>query len=223
MDYYDLRILIFFIVLIIATFVLIKYKIYKMINKKVKNSFVTIIILISIFTIIYDIIWIFPYEGTILKFSNVDNIINHFIEKDKIIKKYKYDDYAYVLYESSADLIPKFLSFSKNKKGNWKVNSMPYITKERFVTAYDNRIWITRIPSKNSIAIEIYHSYLLNGEEYKISDSLDSKFDTFFDERPKYKNIENKYNNLINVVILDEKVDQDYTLYLNGKEYKPFK
>lgn len=223
MDYYEIRSLILFIILIIAIIVLIKKKIYKVINERVKNSFASILILLVMFIIICSIVWIFPYERTILKFSNVDNIIDHFIEKDKIIKKYEYDDYVYVLYESSPNLIPTFLSFSKNKKGNWKANNMPYITKERFVTVYDNAIWITRIPSKNSIAIEIYHYYLLSGEEYKISDSLNSKFDTFLDERPKYKNIENKYNNLINVVILHEKVDKDYTLYLNGKEYKPFK
>lgn len=223
MDYYAIRGLIVFAIFIILIFILINKKIYKILNLKIKNWFVTIMVILLSFIIICSIIWYFPYEGTILKFSNVDNIITHFIEKDKIIRKYVFDDYAFVLYNYDDNLIPKFMSFSKNEKGEWTANNMSYFSKEKMVTAYNNLILVSKIPSKNSVAIEIYSPYAIKDEEYQISDSLNSKFDTFIDTRLKYKNLENKYDNIVNVVILDEEVDQNYTLYLNGREYKPFK
>lgn len=223
MDYEVIRVLAIFIVFIIMMVILIRKRIYSKILSKTKYSFITIFIILNLFIFIGKFVWDFPYEGTILKFSKVDNIITHFIEKDKIIKKYVFDDYAYVLYNCSDDSIPKFMSFSKNKNGNWKAENMSYIVRDKIVTAYDSIICISKIPSKNSVALEVYYPYVNKNEKYKISDSLNSKFDTFIDKKTKYNDEEENRDNIISVVIIDGKVDKNYTLYLNGKKFKPFK
>ena len=76
--------------------------------------------------------------------------------------------------------------------------------------------WLSyiRIPNSNSVVISVSYFPLKNEEMIKITDSLSSKFETF-------KSKDN--DNYIKIAIINKKVDSNYTLYVKGKEYKPFK
>lgn len=225
MNYLTLRYLILCIIYIILIFIILRVQLYNKILLRIKNKTLVTLIIVGIFYIIYMIIWFVPYEGTIVKFSKADDVISHFIKKDKVIKKYEYDDYVYVLYKNNAG-VPEFKYFLKDKDNGWRLGNILYEGKGKTIMYEDNFVSIIEIPSRNSIGVEIYCPHIKKDEKYQISDSLGSKFYTITHYDSESKNINKNYREKygkIYVSIINKTIDDDYTLYMDGREYKPFK
>ena len=220
MNYFTFRCLILCIIYMITFFSIIKTKLYSKILLKIGNSTLSKLILLFMFVIIYKIIWTIPYEGTIIKFKDLDDVITYFTIDEKLIKKYEYNDYAYVLHKNETNF-PELRYFVRNKSNSWKLGNLLYNGKGKIIEYNDCFISIVKIPSKNSVGIVIYNPTVNKYENYEVYDSLDSEFDTF--KYDIYNNYDIDYNEVIKVTIINEKVNSDYTIYFNGKEYKPFK
>ena len=212
MNYFIFRFIMLLIVYAIIFIILIRKKI-------LKNDKKNILKIIFILFIIYKIIWIFPYEGTILKFNNANNIITHFIQKDKIVKKYIFDDYAYVLYKNNSDF-PAFKYFVKDEKNGWKLGNILHDGHGEMIQYNNCFITIIKIPSKQTVGIQIYNPMVDKNKKYEVYDSLNSKIDTYTND--VYKDYDIEYNEVINVIIINENLKDNYTLYIDGEKYKPF-
>lgn len=215
MNYITIRILMLFIIFVMLIYIIINRKLYKFIFSKIKNSYLSKLILIFIFIIVYKIVWIFPFEGTILKFNEADNIISYFIKSEKIIKKYIFDEYAYVLFKNDSEF-PDFIYFIKDEKDNWKLGNTLHDGRGENILYNDCFISKIEVPTKNSMGIMIYNPVVEDDENYKVYDSLNTKIDTLlFDQNEKY-------NEMISIVIINSDVPDNYTIYINDKEFKLF-
>lgn len=203
MNYISFRIIIF-VVLVLITFVIFKYTK----NNYIKKYFFIFEIILFIFIRIY------PIENNLFKFKTVDDAFNYYwFPSGTIKKKYEYDKYAYIVYDDYKTDVPGLMYFTK-KDGSYHINNL--ITRGIGKNKMYGEFWLSyiRIPNSNSVVISVSYFPFKNEEMIKITDSLSSKFETF-------KSKDN--DNYIKIAIINKKVDSNYTLYVNGKEYKPFK
>lgn len=202
MNYISFRIIIF-VVLVLITFVIFKYTK----NNYIKKYFFIFEIILFIFIRIY------PIENNLFKFKTVDDAFNYYwFPSGTIKKKYEYDKYAYIVYDDYKTDVPGLMYFTK-KDGSYHINNL--ITRGMGNDKMYGEFWLSyiRIPNSNSVVISVSYFPFKNEEMIKITDSLSSKFETF-------KSKDN--DNYIKIAIINKKVDSNYTLYVNGKEYKPF-
>ena len=129
------------------------------------------------------------------------------------MKKYEYDNYAYIVYDDYKTAVPGLMYFTK-KNGNWRINNL--ITKGMSKDKMYGDFWVSiiEIPKMDSVGIIMYYKVINKIDEEKITDSLSSEFVT---DKGVDTSLDTK------VTIINGKVDSDYTIYFNGKEYKPFK
>ena len=203
MNYISFRIIIF-VVLVLITFVIFKYTK----NNYIKKYFFIFEIVLFVFIRIY------PIENNLFKFKTVDDAFNYYwFPSGTIKKKYEYDKYAYIVYDDYKTDVPGLMYFTK-KDGSYHINNL--ITRGMGNDKMYGEFWLSyiRIPNSNSVVISVSYFPLKNEEMIKITDSLSSKFETF-------KSKDN--DNYIKIAIINKKVDSNYTLYVKGKEYKPFK
>lgn len=203
MNYISFRIIIF-VVLVLITFIIFKYTK----NNYIKKYFLIFEIVLFVF------IQIYPIENNLFKFKTVDDAFNYYwFPSGTIKKKYEYDKYAYIVYDDYKTDVPGLMYFTK-KDGSYHINNL--ITRGIGRDKMYGEFWLSyiRIPNSNSVVISVSYFPFKNEEMIKITDSLSSKFETF-------KSKDN--DNYIKIAIINKKVDSNYTLYVNGKEYKPFK
>lgn len=217
MNYYFLRNVVVLIGIIILLSI---FKILRSVFKKsdiyenVNSVLVKLVIFLSI------IIYIIPFECLFLRFKSVDNIFKFFEPSYSILKKYEYDNYAYVLFSNRNVL---HLCYYIKEDNNWKIENI--LMRGHFIkkTKIDDNVsfHIYRIPNKDSLAI-IVEYYAKDSENFielaksKVSDSLLSEFYTIVDK--KYNGV----NGVSQITILNGKIDKDYTIYIGGNEYKIF-
>lgn len=202
MNYISFRIIIF-VVLALITFVIFKYTK----NNYIKKYFFIFEIILFIFIRIY------PIENNLFKFKTVDDAFNYYwFPSGTIRKKYEYDKYAYIVYDDYKTDVPNLMYFTK-RNGSYHINNL--ITRGMGKDKMYGDFWLTyiRIPNSNYVVISISYFPFENEEMIKITDSLSSKFETFKSE---------DNDNYIKIAIINKKVDSNYTLCINGKEYKPF-
>ena len=202
MNYISFRIIIF-VVLVLITFIIFKYTK----NNYIKKYFFIFEIVLFVFIRIY------PIENNLFKFKTVDDAFNYYwFPSGTIKKKYEYDKYAYIVYDDYKTDVPGLMYFTK-KDGSYHINNL--ITRGMGNDKMYGEFWLSyiRIPNSNSVVISVSYFPFKNEEMIKITDSLSSKFETF-------KSKDN--DNYIKIAIINKKVDSNYTLYVNGKEYKPF-
>ena len=203
MNYISFRIIIF-VVLVLVTFIIFKYTK----NNYIKKYFFIFEIILFIFIRIY------PIENNLFKFKTLDDAFNYYwFPSGTIKKKYEYDKYAYIVYDDYKTDVPGLMYFTK-KDGSYHINNL--ITRGIGRDKMYGEFWLSyiRIPNSNSVAISVSYFPFKNEEMIKITDSLSSKFETFKKEDS---------DNYLKIAIINKKVDSNYTLYVNGKEYKPFK
>lgn len=198
-----------FRVIIITVLILLTYIIFKFVkNFYIKKYYFIFEVIGFIFICIY------PIENNLFKFNSIEEAFNYYyFPSGTIIKKYEYDNYAYIVYDDYKTDVPGLMYFTK-KNDNWHINNL--ITKGMANDKMITYFWISviEIPNMNSAAIAVYYKPFSKNENVKITDSLSSNFETFRREND---------DNDVYVAIINEKVNSDYTLYVNGKEYKPFK
>lgn len=194
-NYYTIRIIIMSLVLVIIALV---YK-YLIKEKNKKNQRIMIIIAL----LFHITIGVIPLEK-LIKFNTVNGIFKYYHPKGKIIKIYKYDDYAYIYYSEKGKT--NFIYYIN--RGKWMMDNSFYrgqgsVQRYDYCTIYTNRIIKKDI---TGIAIDCLN------DKNVITDSLSTVFDEL-----KY----NEYS-YIRVAIINMELDNNYILNINDKEYKPF-
>lgn len=203
-NYYTIRIaltvLISIILIILFKFVLKKN------TKKVK------IIKLLIVVILYVAIWNIPFEKWLIKFENVEDAFEYHYPKGKIIKKYIYDDYAYIFYSNDGPV--NFIYYIKNN--GWKFDNDFTMGNGRLKVFDGYSILINEIKGKGIVGIAIVYPEIIN-KNASITDSLSTSFDRII------YNDGSNWTMYAHIAIINGMIDNDYTLNINGKEYKPFK
>lgn len=204
MNYYTLRI-ISFVLLLIVLLILFNFVIRKKINNEKTYNRIKIITL----SIILLVCWYFPYESTIIKFDTAEQSFHYYFPRGKIIKEYEKGSDIYLLYADSGH--KGFMYYEKTKNG-WA------FTKGKIVSKTYNKYLITinEVSSKNISGIII--SYPNTDEEVLIKDSLDNKFEKM-SQQDIFKTT--TFDTLYTMV--NQQLDDDYTIYFEELEYKPLK
>lgn len=204
-NYYTLR---FLIIVIISLILLLIHQYLKKKKRLINNRAFLIMLLIIILVICYS-----PIDRFFVKFSTPTEVFEYYYPSEKIIKKYEYNDYCYIVTlgdKQSHDLI------SIVKKGNyWKFDNL---TQKGSGTHkdYDRyRVYINEINELEITGITInYPSYY--AKNIIIKDSIDSSFDIVTYD------INEEWSNYSHTTIINGQLPQDYTLIIDGKEYKIF-
>lgn len=172
---------------------------------KQTNKISWLIILIS-----YIIINIFPFENFI-RFDTVDNVFNYYYPTGKIIKKYEYQDYAYIYFSLQGE--EKFIYYI-NSNG-WKFDNLKKRGQGKSKIFNNNFVTINKIFEKDVTGIVVE----LNFENQKglVLDSLSTNFDEFVLDSNK------QYPRYIYIAIIEKKLPDDYVITINGENYELFK
>lgn len=203
MNYISFRIIIF-VVLVLVTFIIFKYTK----NNYIKKYFLIFEIVLFVF------IQIYPIENNLFKFKTVDDAFNYYwFPSGTIKKKYEYDKYAYIVYDDYKTDVPGLMYFTK-KDGSYHINNLITRGIGKNKMYGDFNLFFIKIPKINSTGIIMYYREINKKDGGKIADSLSSEFVT-------YKGVDTDLDTKI--VIINDKIDSNYTIYFNGKEYKPFK
>lgn len=200
MNYMLFRIIIFLILILIVAIVL--RFIFSVQKRKI---FIISTLIVFIFICHY------PIENKLFKFNSVDKAFKYYYPTAKIRKKYESNNYAYIVYDDRKSDIIGLMYFIKDHD-NWVINNLFTMGNSKRKVAGICTISTIELPEMNSAAIIIYYYPLSKKPDEKIYDSLSSTIETYEEE-----------NWTINVIILNKKVDSDYTIYFGQKEYKPFK
>ena len=206
MNYILFRIIIF-VLLILLIQILFNY----VNHGKIKN----IIYIITIIALFISIC-IYPIENNLLKFKSIDKAFKYYYPTAKILNKYDYEEYAYIVYKDIKYDSPGLMYLIK-ENGTWKINNL--LTKGNAKSKIYTGCFISiiKLPKMNSTGIIVHHSVIKKLEDGKISDSLSSDFETYISNENK----DTQHNT--DIVILNDKIDENYTIYLDGREYRPFK
>lgn len=200
MNFYTFRTLITILIFIIVVLI---YKFF--IKKKSKN---TNRIKVLILLIIYIIIWEFPFERFIMKFDTVEDAFNYYFPSDKIIKQYVYDDYAYVLCGKS-----NTFNYYVKSNSSWGFDNPFKRGYGKLKTINGYFIQINEIKGKNVTGIAVIYPNFINNDVV-VNDSLSSSFDKVVYDKDK------EYVTYAYIAIIDAKLDNNYTLNINGQDYK---
>ncbi len=207
MNYNVLKMIVQFVLAIILLMVLKKIK-----NCSIKNS--RIIAIVGICLIVF--LSIFPIYFYLFSFKSLESAFNFYQPSGKIIRKYEYDSYAYILYEDNK--YSNMYCFVK-KNGSWNLDNvlnkgMPPLDIKDILRYH---IYIKYNPSKSTKALMIQYSLFDNEniEGQTISDSLNSEFTTISKK-------DSLGITVTHTVILDNNIDSKYTIYINNDIIKPF-
>lgn len=217
MNYIICRYLIFFIILIIA----ILYSIIKILllnkkcddkNIKKRNIIINIwkIVIFSIFIVLF--LQNVAFENNILKFKNVEDIFEYYYPNTKILQKFEYDEYAYVIYKKDHSF-PGYVHLLK-KGNNWTLdkislkNRYMFMKKKSYKDENNCTFIIDNISSQNVTGIFI----TCIGSKKNINDSISSLIYEY-DNSALYSSF----------LIISNDIDKNnYKIYINNKSYKIF-
>lgn len=176
----------------------------------VKRIFANIKQILCIFCFILVIIYFFPFEKIFAKFDSVEKAFDYYFPNSDLVEKYIFDNYAFILYFNGKST--SFTHFEKSN-GNWYYSSsIGWNSKGKI---YDNRYLgiIHYISKENVTGVVVIFSGTDKDKSY-VGDSLSSEFD-----KVVYNNGQlNAY-----VAIVDTKLDDNYSININGKDYVPLK
>lgn len=219
MNYLNIRGIIFFIIFILTIIVI---AIFRM--KKIRIKIVFLIIPFILFNIIYSL----PIEKYFMNFQTVDDAFKYYFPYAKILKKYEYKDYAYIVFDDSKNLFKNrdvsTITYITKKNNKWQIENIlnkncdtvkPYneLNDSYFMSQM-------KIPNKKAFMIRIDYTDL-KMEEPEVYDSLSSNIDIF------YTKVTDNIRVVTLVVIFDEsnidKINEDYSIFFNKKNHKIFK
>ena len=196
------------IVRIIITLILllIVFMVYGKTIKKNGNKKIIAVISLMIF---FALLWI-PFENYVMSFKSPTAVFKYqFFNKD-IVKLVENENSAYIIYSNDGTSL-SFESFEK-KNGSWKLENIFSSNKIDFKTY--NEYNLANIQTKNNSQNLIIVSEVNRTEQasnIKVSDNLNSKFNTFL---YKYKDID--YNTTFYYTIIDSQT-KSYKLSINDK------
>lgn len=200
MNYYTIRMIIFIIILLICC---VKFK-------NAKKSLITQKRIIILLILVSYLIFLIPIETLFLKFKNPENYYHYFNPTGKIIKEYDYEDYSYILSHNRGK---NFFGYYLKKNNTWyhRKQKMKVINYKQCI------ITINSINEKSVYGFYIVCPYNFVKNK-NIGDSINTKFDVFYDT----DKLTNKTEFISYIGIITKKIDENYTIYLGGYEFKPF-
>lgn len=175
-------------------------------KNKIKLSKATIIILLIIG---YGIVYIIPFEKYFVKLTTVEKAVHYYYPNNFTRYKYIQNDCAF-LYISDKNNSEQFIGLV-NRNNNWTFD-IPLNQGQGNLKRLDNYyIFINTISEKNTTAIVVTPRYTKTNID--ISDSLNTSFTKMINDSDNW--VSNGY-----IGIIEQTLDGDYRLVLDGKEYK---
>ncbi len=203
MNYYSIR-----WILVILSFIIF-FKTQKYYLKE--NTLTNFIIKICLFLIIYACIWGIKFEKQSIKFKTVEQYFHYYYPTEGLKKSYIYENYAYIFYED--DGFNKIISMIK-ENGTWKLDKGIKESKRNYK---EYIIHISENSLKNS-AIVVISGIMDECSAIQITDTLSSSFDII-----KLKdNVSNGKTYISEITFINQRLDKNYTIFIDGEEYKPF-
>lgn len=219
MNYILLRGIIILVILILTILALLVIKIKKI---KIKKIFIIIPIILA------QIIFSYPIEKHFMNFKKVDNAFHYYFPYAKILKKYEYNDYAYIVFDDSKNLFKNrdvsTITYITKKNDKWQIENIlnkNCDTVKLYNKKNDNYFMSQmKIPNKKAFLIRIdYTDFKM--EEPEVYDSLSSKIDIFYTKINEHARV------VTLVVVFDEsnidKINEDYSIFFNKNDHKIFK
>lgn len=186
-------------------------------RKRKRNDKKSQIILVIVSTIIATIIILLPL-GANMRFKTLEDAFKYYFPKSTILKKYDGKSYAFVYLETQKNRNKQefdFVYFVKDKNG-WNLGNTDELHYGRGKTSIQNDrsfIIVNRIEKENKTGVYISTSSLESiVKDPMISDSVSTDFE-LIPNSGVYSYIG----------IIDEVVDENYTIIFNDKEYQPLK
>lgn len=165
--------------------------------------------------IIYLFIWIIVPKipvHNLFRFDTPVKAYKYYYPSAKILKEYNFGDYSFIIAGGDKKILP--LNACIKKGDSW------YFSKTT-KTIYNPKkpkkyfLQINQKVQKNITAIAIdYHESL--GEKLNVIDSIGSIFETFTYKTSPFDKF------YIHIAIIDQELDEDYVLTVDGEDYKPF-
>ncbi len=213
MNYDILRIIIGLVAWIILLFIGIL--ILKIINKQNKIS----VIITSVIAVALSLFIISLPLGERNRFKTLDDAFKYYFPNATIVRKYAKDSYAFIYYEKitkDSSRISDFVYFIHDKSG-WNLGKTDALHYGRGKTSnYKDcgSITINKIEEENVTGV--YISSIVFSHSKRDTNVITDSYSTNFEMVSDY--VAYTY-----VGIIDELVDDNYTITFNGKEYQPLK
>lgn len=211
-NYNLIRIFFIFVFWILFVFILLYikkryYKIYK--SKRV--------IIIIAFIILFIIYRFNPIDALFFKFNSLNQASDFFSPNRKIIKKYEFNDHAYIIYGNHGfhNVIYYKKVNSKWGIGNYKFGRLGHKTIKR-----NNMVhYLYKTPHGENIIV--INRYIINNDDQvqkvkTASDSENNNFDTHFYRCNK------RYCYILIDTIVKGNLKEDYTINIGKGKYKLF-
>lgn len=193
-----------------------------LVNEKIlkkKINYLNIRVIVFVIAAIISFFFLgFPYEQMFLKFNNYNDAFKYNFPKGSIYKSFEGDDYVYLLYKTKKSENPHHLVHYVKKNNRWLIidSYSAELNQCRITSVNDYVVNINKISDDNLAVLVTYESD--NGKTVTIGDLVGSSFQTF--------SINDKSSDAVyyaSIAIIDKKIDNDYTITIDGYEYAPFK
>lgn len=161
---------------------------------------------INKYIIISIILLLIPFNLIFANFKTPIKAYEYYFPGDRIWKVEENKNEAYVLATSDS-----FLYCYVKKDHKWKLQSEGENNWSQFEW-YNIRV--SRIPGMDIVGVGVFYPKS-NSSQIKVSDSLGTKFDDIVIDKGRFD------EGYAHVAIIHGAIDENYTLNINGKEFKP--
>ena len=212
-NYNVIRMLFNFIYYIACIFILlfIKKRYFKIYKSKSIIIIITFIILLTIYRFN-------PIDASIFRFNSVDQASKFFSPNENMIKKYEFNDHAYIIYGNHG---LHHIIYFKKVNSKWKIGNYKFGRLKRTTIKKNNMVhYLYKTPHGENIIV--MNCYIINNEDQvqKIktaSDSENNSFDTHF-----YRCNKKYCYTLLNTIVKDN-LREDYTINIGNSKIELFK
>ena len=160
----------------------------------------------------------FPYEQKLLKFTNFEDAFKYNFPEGSIYKTFEGDNYVYLLYKTEKKDIPNHLIHYTKEKDKWPIIASFYAEMLQNRTTHFKHCMVkmNKIDDSNLAVLVSYIAH--DNKPVKVEDSIGSTFQTFPISKSSSDN-----TNYVSIVLINQKIDDDYVLTIDGEEYAPYK
>ena len=215
-NYSSLRYIAAILICLILAFILVLIN-KNIFRKKIKG--IDLAVIAYIMTLIIDFFFLgFPYEQKLLKFTNFEDAFKYNFPEGSIYKFYEGNDYVYLLYKTGKKDVPNGLVHYVKEKDNWSIINSSYaeILQNRTTHFEHYMVKINKIDDSNVAVLVSYIAH--DNKPVKVEDSIGSTFQTF----PIFKSSSDR-TDYASIALINQKIDDDYILKIDGKKYAPYK
>ncbi len=203
-------------ILLIILFFIIYYMVFhkknNIIAKALSNTTIR-----TIACLVYLLIVSFiPFDKIFFTFDTPEDLLKFHYPNSKIKKIYDYDDYVFIIFSPKKG--KEQLTSYIRKENSWTVDNTK--NKNIGINNYQYFISISKSTQKNISSISVDFFTETKGSKI-IKDSLSSNFDEFITKTSSDEDNVTTYLYTY-FTIVEGKLDKNYTITIDGKEYKVF-